>query len=324
MKLESVTVFGGSGFIGRPVVGEIAKTGARVRVAVRRPEEAQEVKPMGDVGQVTPVAANIRDERSVEAAVAGSDAVVNLVGILYERGRQRFDAVHVDGAARVARAARQAGAKRFVQLSAIGADTSSPSRYASSKGAGEAKVREAFPEATIIRPSIVFGPEDGFFNRFAEMARLTPALPLIGGGHTRFQPAYVGDVADAVTAILADENTAGKTYELGGPKVYTFAELLRILLAEIRRSRLLVPVPFAIASIDAAFLEMLPKIIFAIVPEMGPAPILTPDQVRLLRQDNVVHEGAPGFADLGITPTALEVILPTYLDRYRRGGARAA
>ena len=312
MSLEVVTVFGGSGFVGRSIVRELAKTGARVRVAVRRPEQALSLKPMGDVGQITPISGNIRDDASVHAAVEGSDAVINLVGILYERGRQTFEEVHTEGAARIARAAAAAGARRFVQMSSIGANANADSDYARSKGAGEERVMAEFPGATVVRPSIVFGPDDDFFNRFAAMARCVPALPLIGGGHTRFQPVYVGDIADAVMAILNDDDTAGKTYELGGPNVYTFAELMEILLAEIRRQRLLLPLPFGLASLQALFLELMP------------IPPLTRDQVRQLRHDNVVREGALGFKDLGITPTALEVVLPTYLDRYRRGGARAA
>lgn len=326
MTNDIVTVFGGSGFVGRCVVRQIAKSGARVRVAVRRPDDALVVKPMGDVGQITPVAANIRDDASVAAAVAGADAVVNLVGILYERGKQSFRAVQADGAGRVARAAKEAGASRLVQISAIGADPHSDSAYARSKGEGEAQVKSAFPGATIVRPSIVFGPEDDFFNRFAGYARIAPVLPLVGGGETRFQPVFVGDVADAVAAILQRDDTAGKTYELGGPKVYSFTELMELLLAEIKRHRLLVPVPFALAEIDAAMLDICYSVANAIplVSDLVPPPPLTRDQVRMLRHDNVVGEGVPGLADFGITPTSLEAILPTYLDRYRRGGVRAA
>ncbi len=310
MAFGIVTVFGGAGFVGRHVVRALARAGARVRVACRRPEEGLRLKPMGDVGQVTSVAANIRDDASVQAAVAGSDAVVNLVGILFERGRQTFRAVHADGAGRIARLASDSGVRRLVHVSAIGADRNSESLYGRTKAAGEAAVREAFPAATIVRPSIVFGPEDDFFNRFAKLARLAPALPLIGGGHTRFQPVYVGDVADAVAAVAADEATAGETFELGGPRTYSFKELLELVLAETGRRRLLVPVPFAVAMMQALFLEALP------------VPPLTRDQVRGLRTDNVVAAGALGLGDLGISPTALEIILPTYLTRFRRGGGR--
>ncbi|WP_374310738.1 complex I NDUFA9 subunit family protein [Dongia sp.] len=300
-----VTVFGGSGFIGRYVVQRLARAGWQVRVAVRRPNEALFLKTSGDVGQVTPVAANIRDDRSVAAAVAGADAVINLVGILYASGKQSFDAVQAKGAARIAAVAKAAGAKRFIQISAIGADPASDSAYARSKAEGEQAVKLAFANATILRPSIVFGPEDDFFNRFARMAMMSPALPLIGGGHTRFQPVYVADVADAVARALEDDGTMGKTYELGGPRSYTFRALMDMLLKEIGRCRLLVPLPFALATLKASFLQLLP------------IKLLTVDQVRLLKRDNVVGANALGFKDLGLTPTALEAILPSYLDQYR-------
>ena len=308
MTPRVVTVFGGSGFLGRHLVRRLARQGCIVRVAVRRPSQAGFLKPLGDVGQITPIRAPIREEVAVEAAVEGADAVVNLVGILYERGAQAFAAVHARGAQTVARAAAAAGVGRLVQVSAIGADRHAAAEYARSKAGGEAAVKTAFPSATILRPSIVFGPEDDFFNRFAVIARLSPALPLIGGGHTRFQPVYVGDVADAIAACLADPATEGRTYELGGPRAYTFKELMELMLREIRRRRLLVPLPFALANLQAAVLERLP------------VPPLTRDQVKLLRHDNVVSEGASTLADLGIEATAVEVILPTYLDRYRPGG----
>jgi len=312
MDYGVVTVFGGAGFLGRYVVRALARGGARVRVACRRPDEALRCKPMGDVGQIVPVAANIRDDASVAAAVAGADVVINLVGILYESGRQTFEAVHHEGAARIARAAKAAGAKRLIQVSAIGADAQSRSEYARTKAAGESAALAAFPGATIVRPSILFGPEDDFFNRFAAMARLALALPLIGGGHTRFQPVYVCDVAAAIVAALEDPASAGKTYELGGPNSYSFRALMEVMLAEIGRRRLLVPVPFWAAGALAFFLEFLP------------IPPLTRDQVRSLGYDSVVSPGAAGFAQLGIAPTALEVILPTYLARYRRGGGRTS
>jgi NADH dehydrogenase len=300
-----VTVFGGSGFIGRYVVQRLARAGWQVRVAVRRPNEALFLKTSGDVGQVTPVAANIRDDRSVAAAVAGADAVINLVGILYQSGKQGFDAVQAQGAARLAAAAKAAGATRFVQISAIGADAGSDALYARSKAAGEQAVKLAFPGATILRPSIVFGAEDDFFNRFARLALMSPALPLIGGGHTKFQPVFVGDVAAAVEKALADPGAQGKTYELAGPRVYTFRALMELLLKEIGRCRLLLPLPFALASINAAFLQLLP------------IPPLTVDQVRLLKRDNLATANMPGLRDLGITPTTLESVLPSYLDQYR-------
>jgi NADH dehydrogenase len=233
--------------------------------------------------------------------------VINLVGILYERGRQRFSAVHGEGAGRIAAAAAAADVRRLVHVSAIGADPASPASYARTKAAGEAAVRKHFANATIVRPSIVFGPEDGFFNRFAAMACVSPVLPLIGGGHTRFQPVYVGDVAEAIVRALADQAAPGATYELGGPKVYTFKELLQLMLAQIGRRRCLVTVPWGIARLQAAFLEWIP------------VPPLTRDQVRLLERDNVVGSGAKGLGDLGIQPTPVEAILPAYLDMYRKG-----
>ena len=308
MTPRVVTVFGASGFLGRYIVRALAPSRAEIRAAVRTPQRAEFLRCAGDVGQIVPLRADVTDDASVAAAVAGADTVVNLVGILYQRGRRSFRAIHAEAAGRVARAAAAAGAKRLVHVSAIGASAQSPSEYAQSKAAGERAVSAAFPGATIVRPSVVFGPEDDFFNRFACIARLAPALPLIGGGHTRFQPVYVGDVADAVAAILARDETAGTTFELGGPRVYTFRELMALVLAEIGRTRPLVPIPFALASIEAAFLELLPS------------PLLTRDQVRLLRADNVAAAGAPGLAALGIAPTSCEVILPTYLARYRRAG----
>ncbi len=302
-----VTVFGASGFVGRYVVAETARTGARVRAAVRRPERAGFLRPLGDVGQIVPLQANVRDDASVAAAVEGADTVVNLVGILAERGPQRFEAVHAEGARRIAEASRRAGAERLVHVSALGADPGAEARYASSKGRGEAAVREAFPQADIVRPGIVFGPEDDFFNRFAAIARLAPALPLVGGGRTRFQPVYVGDVARAVSGVAGDRGGTGGTWELGGPQVLEFRELMALLLEEIDRRRPLVPVPFALASCLAPALGLLPS------------PPLTPDQVRLLRCDNVVSGDHPGLDDLGIRATALRSVLPGYLRRYRRG-----
>jgi uncharacterized protein YbjT (DUF2867 family) len=244
--------------------------------------------------------------------VAGSDAVISCAGILYERGRQRFDLVHHQGPALLARLAKAAGARRFVHVSAIGADPAAPAAYARSKAAGEAAVRAAFPAATILRPSVVFGPEDDFFNRFAALARWLPALPLIGGGHTRFQPVYVADVAEAVMAVLERHDAESAVYELGGPKIYSFKDLMLLLLREINRHRVLVPLPYGLALFEAAFLEWLPK------------PPLTRDQVRLLQRDNVATPDRPGLLELGLTPTAAELILPTYLDRFRRGGRYAA
>ncbi len=308
MAARMITVFGGSGFVGRHVVQRLAKQGWIIRVAVRDPERAKFLRPLGDVAQITPIAVPLQDAGAVAAAVAGTDAAINLVGVLYERGRQTFEAVHVNGAHAIAAAAAAAGVRSLVHISAIGASTDAEADYARSKGYGERLVREAMADAVICRPSLVIGPEDAFFNRFALYARLSPFLPLIGGGHTRFQPVYVGDVADAIVRALGDPAARGQTFELGGPEVYSFAELMALLLSEIGRHRFLVPIPFWLAELQAAILELLP------------VPPLTRDQVRLLRHDNVVSEGARTLRDLGIAPTAIELVLPTYLARHRPGG----
>lgn len=302
------TVFGGSGFIGRHLVQRLARAGWTVRVAVRHPDSAAFLKPMGDVGQVVPVRCDVTRDADVAAALNGADAAINLVGILYERGRRSFQTMHVDAAQRIAKAATVAGVTTLVQMSALGASKNSSSVYAWSKARGEELVREAFPTAVVLRPSVVFGPQDGFFNLFGALARFSPALPLVGGGTTRFQPIYVSDVADAVMAALNDPAHAGKTFELGGPRVYTFKELLEILLNEIDRKRLLIPIPFALASIKGAVLQMLPK------------PLLTRDQVELLKTDNVCSGDFPGLEAFAIQPTAVEVVLPSYVDIYRKGG----
>ena len=312
MKQKIVTVFGGAGFIGRHVVRVLARQGCQVRIACRRPEEGLRCKPMGDAGQVVPVAANIRNQDSIAAAIEGSDTVVNLIGILYERGLQNFDSIHIDGPLTIASAASACGVRRLIHMSALGADVDSDSEYARSKGLGERAVRGAFPGCTFLRPSIVFGPEDDFFNRFAAMARLAPALPIIGP-KTKFQPVYVGDVASAVSACFGDDKTSGLTYELGGPSTYTFQELMEIMLAEIGRNRLIVPVPFWAAAVKAFFLEHLR------LPFFIPKPLLTRDQVRLLKKDNVVSVDSLGIESLGVTPTSVYAVLPTYLNRYRRG-----
>ena len=308
MTAGTVTVFGGSGFIGRYIVPRLAEEGWVIRVAVRNPDKAAFLKPAGDVGQIVPVACNLRDQASVERAVEGADAAINLVGILFETGRQTFAAVQYEGAKRAAEAAAAAGITHYVQMSALGADAKGEAEYARSKAAAEEAVLAAMPTASILRPSIVFGPEDDFFNRFAAMARLSPVLPLVGGGHTRFQPVYVADVAEAAVKCLTDGDCDGKTYELGGPKVYSFKQLLKLMLQTIHRRRLLVPLPFAIADVQAFFLERLPQ------------PMLTRDQVAMLRKDNVVSRGALTLADLGIEPHSVEIVIPTYLDRYRPGG----
>lgn len=320
MRDRLITVFGGSGFVGRHVVERLAAAGARIRVAVRHPNLALFLKPMGEVGQIQIVQANIRDDDSVGRAVADARAVINLVGILCQGGRQRFDTIHAEGAGRIAHAAAQAGVRTLVHVSAIGADTKSDSRYALTKARGEVAVREAFAGATILRPSVVFGPGDDFLNRFALLTRLSPVLPLIGGlpllrpgGLTRFQPVYVGDVATAAVTALGDGALAGRTFELGGPKIYTLRELYEIVLAATGRRRILMPIPFAAAKVQGWFLER----IFAM---LSPDPPLTVDQVRLLSHDNVVAEGVATLADLGVTPTPLETIVPAYLWRHRRGG----
>jgi uncharacterized protein YbjT (DUF2867 family) len=308
MRNRRTAVLGGSGFIGRYIVQRLAARGDVIPVGCRRAEEAKFLKPLGDVGQIATLNLTIGDEQIMPAFLAGNDALVNCVGILRERGSQTFDLVHHTGPARLARLAREAGIERFVHISAIGADPRSSSAYARTKAAGEAAVRDAFPTVTILRPSVVFGAEDQFFNRFAAMATISPVLPLIGGGHTRFQPVYVGDVADAVLKCLDDPTMAGRTYELGGPKVYTFRELIELMLGEIRRKRSLVDLPFGLAAIQARLMSILPN------------PPLTPDQVELLKRDNVVSSGALTLAALGIAPTAVEGVLPSYLDRFRRGG----
>lgn len=322
MGLGVVTVFGGAGFLGRYVVRALVRKGARVRVVCRRPDEALRCKPMGDVGQVVPVAANIRDDASVTAAIAGSDAVINLIGILFERGRQDFDAIHAEGAARIARVAASEGVGRLIHISSIGADPQAEANYARTKGQGEQAVREAFKDATILRPSILFGPEDKFFNFFAGIARLVPALPLIGGGHTRFQPVYVCDAAEAIVTALSRTDAVGKTFEIGGPQSYSFRELMEMMLSIIERRRFLIPVPFWLTAIEGAVVETSLNILAKIAGTIVPAPPITQDQVRLLRMDNVASGELPGLAELGITPTGLDVILPTYLARYRRGGSK--
>ena len=309
MATPTATVFGGSGFVGRYTVGELARRGYRVRVAVRRPDRALFLKPLGDVGQITPIAANVRDDASVATAVEGVDTAINLVGVLYETGAQRFQAVHAEGAGRIARSAAAAGVGRMVHVSAIGAMPDVAAKYARSKAAGEEAVREAFPAASIVRPSIVFGKEDDFLNRFAWIARLAPAIPLIGGGNTRFQPVYVGDVAAGIARIAEDAGTAGRAYEFGGPEVYSFRELMETLLRYIGRRRLLLPVPGILAMFPARLMELSPF-----------PPMLTRDQVRMLECDNVASGDVPGLADLGVSPTPLEAVAPEYLARYRRGG----
>jgi uncharacterized protein YbjT (DUF2867 family) len=307
-----VTVFGGSGFVGRYVVQALARTGCRVRVAVRRPDLANFLQPLGGTGQIHAVQANLRYEASIRKAVEGADGVVNLVGVLQQGGKQTFRALQGVGAGLAARAAREMGARSFVHISAIGANRLSRSAYARTKAEGEDLARRAFPGAVIMRPSIIFGPEDEFFNRFAAMARISPMMPLIGGGRTRFQPVYVGDVAKAVIAGLDGRAKPGVIYELGGPRVYSFRELLDLVAEYTEHRRRYLPIPFLVAKLQGWFLQFLPN-----------AP-LTLDQVRQLQTDNVVSKEAISEARtleaLGIEPQAVEAIVPGYLVRFRPKG----
>jgi len=313
MTVPIVTIFGGSGFIGRYVAQRMARAGWRVRVAVRRPAEAYFVRPYGVVGQVEPVQANIRDEASTRRAIAGADAVVNCVGVLAEAGPQTFEALMHEGAGRIARIAAEEGVPRLVHVSAIGADPESDSRYAAAKGRGEAAVRAGFPGAVILRPSIVFGTEDQFFNRFAAMARLSPVLPLVGAD-TRFQPVYVDDVAAAAATAAQGDGEPG-VYELGGPEVASFRELMRRMLLIIRRRRLIVALPWAVAGLIGWGSDLTRRLTWGLV--AGP---LTGDQVRQLARDNVGAPGARGLADLGVTPTPMQAVLESYLYAYRPAG----
>ncbi|UPT63642.1 MAG: complex I NDUFA9 subunit family protein [Hyphomonadaceae bacterium JAD_PAG50586_4] len=313
---ELVVVFGGSGFIGKQVVRALAKRGKRVRIAMRRPHLGAELRVMGDVGQIQLVQANLRFPDSVDAALEGADAVVNLVAVLHESGTQNFEALHVEGARAVAEAAAKRGIKRVVHISAIGA-AEKGAKYAQSKYQGERAVLDAVPSATILRPSIVFGPEDAFFNRFARMAQTTLALPLIGGGKTKFQPVFVGDVADAVVAALDKREAQGRVYELGGPRTYTFKQLLEFITKEIARPRPLIPLSF----VFAYPLGLLTSWVFKLIPFA--APPLTGDQVNMLRKDNIVGADplADTIQDLGVTSLeTVEAIVPAYLWRFRPYG----
>jgi NADH dehydrogenase len=303
-----VTIFGASGFLGRHIVRALANDGWRIRAAVRRPNNALFLQPMGRVGQIQIVKANIQDEEAVRAALKGADAAISLVGILYQSGSQRFDKVHVEAAERMAGLAWDMRVGRLLHVSALGVERNQRSRYARTKFLGEQRVRGAFPAATVFRPSVVFGPEDDFFNKFAALARLLPVLPLIGGGKTKFQPVFVGDIARAAVKVLADASTAGRTYELGGPEIMTLKEIMELVLKETRRNRIRLPIPFSLARAQALVLGLLPK------------PLLTLDQVRLLETDNTVSEGALTFRDLGIVPEAAEAIIPSYLWRFRKHG----
>lgn len=317
MTRQLVTVFGGSGFIGRHLVQRLAATGAVIRIAIRYREDAHFLKTMGDVGQITTLETDIADPAEIRRAVEGADWVVNLVGIFHPRGRHTFENLHAKAPGQIAAAAKAAGASRFVHISALGADDEGESVYARTKAQGEAGVLAAFPEATIIRPSVVFGPEDNFFNMFARMAVWSPFLPVIdanawrvgniyGDGGPKFQPVYVGDVADAIVRALRGETFGGKIFELAGPHVYTMRQIMETTLREIRRDRWLMPLTFGMAKLQATLMSVMPK------------PLLTRDQVRMMMRDNVASGAFPGFAEFGIEPTTAESILPTYLNRFRR------
>ena len=300
-----ITVFGATGFIGRHIVRRLAKTGVTIRVPTRDPEKGLLLKPAGDVGQIVPFRCSTRNDADVAAAIGNSYTVINLLGILSEKGRDTFQSVHVEMAARIARLAKDQGVSRYLHMSALGADARSTSRYAKSKAAGEEAVKTFFPETTLLRPSIVFGPEDHFFNRFAAMAKIFPMMPLIGGGKTKFQPVYVGDLAEAVVKILETSQSKSAVYELGGPEVYSFRQVLELIASVTGQKRPFVTVPWTLAKIEAALLEWLPS-----------AP-LTRDQVELLKTDNIIQPSlARTFKDLEMTPTAAEVILPLYLQRF--------
>ncbi|HYL33389.1 MAG TPA: complex I NDUFA9 subunit family protein [Stellaceae bacterium] len=311
MRYRRFVVVGASGFVGRYVVKRLAAEGATIAAVSRTASAAGYLRPMGDVGQIALIDANITDRGRLAPLLQGAEGVINCAGILYQRGARRFQTLHETGPAGLAALATAAGVRRFVHISALGADPASPALYGRSKAAGEMAVRAAFPAATILRPSLIFGPEDAFFNRFAAIARVSPVLPLIGGGRTRFAPVFVGDVATAVVAALDHEDTPGRTYELGGPNIETLRALFELILRETNRRRLLLPVPFGVAAMVGLFMGLLPK------------PLLTRDQVRMLQRDSVPAPGALGLAALGIEPTALDLILPTYLNRFRRGGFTA-
>lgn len=324
-KGQLVTVFGGSGFVGRHVVRALTRDGWRVRVASRRPDLAFYLQPLGRTGQTQAVQANLRDPVSVSAALRGASAAINLAGILAPAGAQTFEAVQHLGAQVVAQAAKAAGIEQFVHVSAIGADANSASAYARSKGEGEASVLEALPSAVIMRPSLVFGPEDDFFNRFAAMARMSPIMPLIGGGKTLFQPVYVGDLAQAVALAVAGNAKPGTIYELGGPQQRDFSSLLHYICDVTGRRRLFVPLPFSAAKLFAGVTEIASKLSLGLYPKML---TMTRDQVLLLQNDNIVSKAAESegrtLAGLGITPETIEAIVPSYLVRFRKSGEFSA
>lgn len=299
-----VTIFGGSGFVGRNLVRRLATQGMTIRIAVRYPEQANYLKTAGNVGQIVPIETNITHPKQVQQAIAGADYVVNLVGILFQKGKERFEPLQAEGPKLIGRVSAEEGVQRLIHVSAIGADPKSDIAYAKTKGLGEKNLLKTFPEATILRPSVMFGPDDDFINRFARMAQFSPFMPLIGGGKTRLQPVYVGDVAQAIANAIFDDKAKGQIYELGGPSIYTMANIIEYILTLTGRKRVLLPIPFGIAEMMGRVLQLLPK------------PLLTRDQVRLLRHDNIVSKGAKTLYDLGVTPTPFEAIIPTYLAAY--------
>ncbi len=306
MEQKIVTIIGGTGFVGRYVVQTLARAGYRLRVVSRNPKRAEELKTFCDVGQIALISGNLNDITTIKPALAGAYAVIDLVGVLYESGKQNFNALHANGAEKLAIAAREAGVSRFIFMSALGVDNERGAQYARSKILGERAVLASFPNATILRPSIIFGAEDNFFNQFAKMASIAPALPLLGGGKTLFQPVYAGDVALAVAAILAQPETMGKTYELAGNKTYSFKEILQYIMNEIGKQRCLINIPFPLAMVMGFFCEFLPK------------PPITRDQVKMLRYNNVLGASVETFKNLGIKPRSVEEIVPSYLARFNK------
>jgi uncharacterized protein YbjT (DUF2867 family) len=305
---STIAVIGGTGFIGRQIVEALARQGVRIKVLARNADRAKFLKPMGEVGQISIISGSALDDAALDQVMSGCNAVINTIGILSESRTQRFESLQAELPARIGQRAAQNNMSAVVHLSAIGVDLNSSSRYAQTKAKGEAALRESFPDAIILRPSLVFGAGDGFFNRFATMAVMAPGLPLIGGGTNKVQPVYVGDVAAAVASVLANPKAKGKTYELGGPAVMRFRDAMAYILKQTKRRRLLIPVPHAVMNIAASAMAILPN------------PPVTRDQLKLLKVDNVVAEDALGLRDLGIDPTPIELIVPSYLERYQPGG----
>lgn len=309
MTSPIICIFGGTGFLGKYITQDLARAGYRIKIATRIPESAYELRPYGDVGQIVPVLCDYKDEQSIQEAVKGCDGVINLIGILYQKGKNNFERAHVEIPSKIAQACADLGVKKFIHVSALGVDKAE-SKYAASKLKGEEAIKDYFPDVTILRPSVVFGPEDNFFNMFAKLSTFLPALPLIGGGETKFQPVYVGDIAEGILNIVKEKSDKfkGQIYELGGPEIVSFKEIYEILLHETRRDRALISVPWAVAKLQGFAFGLLPK------------PLLTVDQVRSLKTDNVIQEGAQILEDLDVEPTAMRTILPKYLACYRRGG----